>query len=71
MAISFRPMSFHESSTTCDGLSAGLGAASFFAMSWGYAGRANSPVVRISAAIERIFFIAFAPLTWLIENDLS
>jgi len=33
-------------------------AASFLVTSWAYAGRAKSPAIRISVAIEHAFFIA-------------
>src|SRR5579863_4834927 len=68
MAISFRPISFHDSSTTCDGLRAGLGAASFLAICWVYAGRLNNPAVRMSSIVEPNLFIAFSslPIIWAV-----
>src|SRR5712692_5441570 len=42
MVINFRPMSFHCSSTACDGLGAGFGG-SFFAASWAIKGSVASP----------------------------
>src|SRR4029077_5119473 len=40
MAMSLRPMSFHCSSTACDGLAAGLTAVSFLEASWACSGDA-------------------------------
>src|SRR6267143_1915984 len=42
MAMSLRPTSFQESSTTFSSGSAGLTAASFFIASWAWAGNANA-----------------------------
>jgi len=41
-AVSLRPISFQESSTTFDSGSAGLTAASFFIVSWAWAANANA-----------------------------
>src|SRR5580698_4735802 len=59
MAMSLRPTSFQESSTTFNSGSAGLTAASFFIASWAWAGNANA-----SRAIARndIVFISFSTI---------
>ncbi len=49
MAISLRPMSFQESRTTLDGLSAGL-MASFFSCAWD--GIVNVVIARTAVAIR-------------------
>jgi hypothetical protein len=58
MAISFRPISFHESRRDCDGPNAGLGAASFLAISWVCADKVRRLPVRISMQIKYAFFMA-------------
>src|SRR5579872_3864077 len=49
MAMSLRPMSFHESRTTLDGLSGGLMAASFFMASCAWMGRVSVAASRAAA----------------------
>src|ERR1700688_5009952 len=59
MAMSLRPTSFQESSTTFNSGSAGLTAAYFFIASWAWAGNANA-----SRTIARngILFISFSTI---------
>jgi hypothetical protein len=59
IAVSLRPISFQESSTTFNSGSAGLTAASFFIASWAWAGNANA-----SRTIARndILFISFSTI---------
>src|ERR1700674_4039679 len=56
MAISFLPMSFHCSSTACDGLGAGFGG-SFFAASCASTGIAANPAHSTTAPISFIHLI--------------
>src|ERR1700732_634436 len=56
MAISFFPMSFHCSSTACDGLGAGFGG-SFFAASCASTGIAANPAHNTNAPISFINLI--------------
>src|SRR5579863_6638870 len=66
MAINLRPMSFQESSTTCEGLRAGLGAASFLAICCVYAGKLKNAAVRISNTVELNLFIASSSVVSII-----
>src|SRR5579872_1751896 len=59
IAVSLRPMSFHESSTTFDSGSAGLTVASFFIASWAWRGNANA---MRTIARNGIFFISFSTI---------
>jgi hypothetical protein len=56
MMINFRPMSFHCSSTACEGLGAGFGG-SFFAASCASAGIATNPVANAKPATHFGFII--------------
>src|SRR5690349_4129274 len=56
MMINFRPISFHCSSTACDGLGAGFGG-SFFAASCATAGNTASPVANANPATHFSCFI--------------
>src|SRR5579862_6615063 len=56
MAMSLRPTSFQESSTTFSSGSAGLSAASFFIASWAWAGNANASRTKARNGILFIFF---------------
>src|SRR5208282_5822587 len=57
MAMSLRPMSFHCSSTACEGLSAGFGSAFFMFMSWARIGRTTRHAANKTAATTGIFLI--------------
>src|SRR5713226_8306364 len=63
MAISFRPMSFHCSSTACDGLGAGFGG-SFFAASCAITGIIANPIPNTKPAnlfyFVMVFLLSFA-----------
>src|SRR6478609_11913792 len=59
IAVSLRPMSFQESSTTFNSGSAGLTASSFFIASWAWAGKANA---RRTIARNGILFISFSTI---------
>src|SRR5437870_6296620 len=59
MAISLRPTSFQESSTTFSSGSAGLTAASFFIASWAWAGNENASR---TIASNGILFISFSTI---------
>src|SRR6266705_1496324 len=56
MIISFRPMSFHCSSTACEGLGAGFGG-SFFAASCARTGSTPNPMAKAKPATHLSFFI--------------
>src|SRR6266436_4256566 len=56
MIISFRPISFHCSSTACEGLGAGFGG-SFFVASCATAGSTTNPVANTNPATHLSFFI--------------
>src|SRR6266436_5500601 len=60
--ISFRPMSFHCSSTACEGLGAGFGG-SFFAASCATAGSTAIPIAKANPATHFSFFIFLSSLT--------
>src|SRR5882762_2478477 len=60
--ISFRPMSFHCSSTACEGLGAGFGG-SFFAASCATAGSTAIPIAKANPATHFSFFIFLSSVT--------
>ena len=59
MAISFRPMSFHCSTTACVGLTAAFGGSFFFAASCATAGATANPAPSTRLASTFHFFINF------------
>src|SRR5437660_1222735 len=60
--ISFRPISFHCSSTACEGLGAGFGG-SFFAASCATAGSIANPITKAHPATHLNFFIFLSSVT--------
>src|SRR5258708_4284487 len=60
--ISFRPISFHCSSTACEGLGAGFGG-SFFAASCASAGNTANPIVKANPATHFRLFIFLSSVT--------
>src|SRR6266853_592622 len=60
--ISFRPISFHCSSTACEGLGAGFGG-SFFAASCATAGSIANPIAKAHPATHLSFFIFLSSVT--------
>src|SRR5260370_4985251 len=60
--ISFRPISFHCSSTACDGLGAGFGG-SFFAASCATTGNTANPIAKAHPATHFSFFIFLSSVT--------
>src|SRR6202044_1989685 len=68
MAMSLRPMSFQESRTTLEGLSAGFVATSFLA-SWAWTGIAAIAMANKAAASSGVFVIFVSPR--LGERNLS
>src|SRR5437588_10874919 len=68
MVINFRPISFHCSSTACEGLGAGLGG-SFFAASCASTGITPNPMAKASPATHLSFFI-FPSLRYARKPDV-
>src|SRR6266566_892569 len=68
MTMSFRPISFHCSSTACEGLGAGFGG-SFFAASCASTGSTANPMAKASPAIHLSFFI-FLSLRYARKPDV-
>src|SRR5712692_148130 len=64
MAISFRAISFQDSSTACDGLGAGFTAVSFFMASWACPGSDDAVTASIAAIIKIALFIAYSSDVW-------
>src|SRR5205085_9878833 len=59
MAINFRPMSFHCSTTACVGFTAAFGGSFFFAASCAPAGTTANPAPSTRVASTFHFFISF------------
>src|SRR6266481_3926951 len=70
MAVSFRPMSFHCSSTACVGLTGALGGSFFFAASCATAGSTANPTPSTRPATTFHFFISFL-LRFAREPDVT
>src|SRR5437588_6919122 len=68
MVINFRPISFHCSSTACEGLGAGFGGA-FFAASCANAGNTANPMAKARPATHLSFFI-FPSLRYAQKPDV-
>src|SRR5712692_8279328 len=68
IAISFLPMSFHCSSTACDGLGAGFGG-SFFAASCASTGITASPMANAKLT-SLIHFVMVSLLSFVPEQDV-